>query len=141
MSELARTSRRSRKAREVGRRDALVLALLDVQHADRIRALPAAEARAAENRQRLAAVRQPDAAREEQPHVLDLVGAAARRSCRRRRRCRRVAELRRCPEFSRKKSRFSGKEQVEARQVDLLLVGLDLREVGVDREVPHEPAT
>ncbi len=29
-------------------------------------------------------------------------------------------------------------EQVEARQVDLLLVGLDLREVGVDGEVPRQ---
>ena len=31
-----------------------------------------------------------------------------------------------------------GKEQVEARQVDLLLVDLDLREVGVDGEVGGE---
>ena len=33
-----------------------------------------------------------------------------------------------------------GKEQAEARQVDLLLVFFDLREVGVDREVRGQPA-
>ena len=32
------------------------------------------------------------------------------------------------------------KEQAEPRQVDLLLVGLDLREVGVDGEVPRQAA-
>jgi hypothetical protein len=32
------------------------------------------------------------------------------------------------------------KEQTESSQVDLLLVGLDLREVGVDREVPDQSA-
>src|SRR4029453_6838146 len=32
------------------------------------------------------------------------------------------------------------KEQAEARQVDLLLVGFDLREVGVDGEIPRQPA-
>ena len=42
------------------------------------------------------------------------------------------------PRPSRKKSRFSGKEQAEAREVHLLLVDLDLREVGVDGEVGGE---
>ena len=31
-----------------------------------------------------------------------------------------------------------GKEQREPRQVDLLLVGLDLREVGVDRDIERQ---
>ena len=35
------------------------------------------------------------------------------------------------PEFSRKNGRFSGKAQVEAREIDLLRVDFDLREVGV----------
>ena len=38
-----------------------------------------------------------------------------------------------CP--SRKNSRFSGKNRLKAREVHLLLVGLDLREVGVVGEV------
>ena len=42
-------------------------------------------------------------------------------------------------EFSRKKSRFSGIEQAEAREVHLLLVHLHLREVGVERDVHVEP--
>ena len=41
-------------------------------------------------------------------------------------------------EFSRKKSRFSGIEQAEPRQVDLLLVDFHLREVGVDGDVHVE---
>ena len=41
-------------------------------------------------------------------------------------------------EFSRKKSRFSGIEQAEPGQVHLLLVDLDLREVGVDGDVHVE---
>ena len=42
------------------------------------------------------------------------------------------------PAFSRKNGRFSGIEEVEAVEVDLLLVGLDLGEVGVERYVEGE---
>ena len=39
------------------------------------------------------------------------------------------------PAFSRKNGRFSGEEQIEPVEVDLLLVDLDLGEVGVDGQI------
>ena len=46
-----------------------------------------------------------------------------------------AAGERKCAEALEKEVALLGKEQTEARQVDLLLVDLDLREVGVDGEV------
>ena len=43
-----------------------------------------------------------------------------------------------CPEFSRKKSRFSGKNSGKRREVHLLLVHFRLREIGVDGDVERE---
>ncbi len=63
--------------------------------------------------------RQADAAREEQ---IDLL---------------RVAELERRRVLEEERP-LLGEEQIEARQVDLLLVGLDLREVGVDGDVERQ---
>ena len=89
---------------------------LHVQQPDVDAAGLAAQPRAAPNRHQRAVVVDADAPAEEQ---IDVAGLADREQ----------------PAFSRKNGRFSGKTQVEARQVDLLLVHLDLREVGVVGEI------
>ena len=43
------------------------------------------------------------------------------------------------PEFSRKKSRFSGKNSGNRGQVHLLLVDFRLCEVGIEREIERQP--
>ena len=97
----------------------------------------AGQPRAGEDRNRVAGVRQADVPAEEQAHVLRRVlrgrrpppppppGVAA------------AAELEDAGVLEEEVA-LLGKEQAEARQVDLLLVGLDLREVGVDREVQRQ---
>ena len=91
---------------------------LHVQHPDVVPAQLAAEPRAAENVDRLAAG-EADPAREEQ---VDRLG---------------LAELEDLGVLEEERT-LLGKEKAEARQVDLLLVGFDLREVGVDREVQRQ---
>ena len=59
--------------REVRGGHGTLLALLDVQQADRIDALPAGQPRAAEDRNRLPLVGQADPPAEEQAHVLRLI--------------------------------------------------------------------
>jgi hypothetical protein len=114
--------------------DALVFALLNVQNADRVGALTSAQSRAAENGQCLSGVGQPDAAREEQPHVLHLVGpsrtevAAPAAAV--------LGAEREDALVLQEEIALLWKEQVEPRQVDLLFVGFDLREIRVDGEVP-----
>ena len=66
--------------------------------------------------------RQADAAREEQVDLL------------------RLAELERRRVLEEERP-LLGEEQIEARQVDLLFVGLDLREVGVDGHVERQVGT
>ena len=62
---------------------------------------------------------QPDAAREKQ---IDLL---------------RLTELKRGGVLEKERT-LLGEEQIEARQVDLLLVGFDLGEVGVHREIQRQ---
>ena len=98
--------------------------------------MPAGQPRAREDRNRVAGVRQADAPAEEQPHVLRRVlpPAAAAASATAAATAA-AAELEDAGVLEEEVA-LLGKEQAEARQVDLLLVGFDLREVGVDGEVP-----
>ena len=124
--------------REVGGRAAVLLALLDVERADRPVADASGEARPGQQRNGIARRRQADLPAEEEDHVLRRVlapaatTAAATTAAGVAR-----AELEHAGVLE-EEIALLGEEQVEARQVDLLLVGFDLREVGVDGEVPRQ---
>jgi hypothetical protein len=122
---------------EVRGRYASVLALLNVQDADRVSALTPAQARSSEYRQCLPVVRQANPAREEKASVLELVRSASPEVSA-------TAEIAIVTErkdalvFKEEIALFR-KEEIEARQVYLLLVGLNLGEIGVGGEVPYQP--
>ena len=94
---------------------------------------------AGQQRNRIAGRRQADLAAEEEDHVLRrvLAPAAATAAATTTAGVAR-AELEHAGVLEEEVA-LLGEEQVEARQVDLLLVGFDLREVGVDGEVPRQP--
>jgi hypothetical protein len=99
---------------------------------------PAGKACPAENRNRAAGVGQPDTATEKENHVLaGVLTAAATSATTTAAAIAARTELKYAGVFEEEVPLF-GKEQVKPRQVDLLLVGLDLREIGVEREVPRE---
>ena len=92
---------------------------LHVQQADVVAAQLAAQASAADDVDRLAVGQQADAPREEQIDRL------------------RLPELKELRVLEEERT-LLGEEQREARQVDLLLVGFDLGEVGVDRQIERQ---
>ena len=104
------------------------IAGLDVHHADAERADLAGQAAADVDRDDAAAV-EADAAAVEQ---VRRVGAAAAAAGIAAARCAAAPEVEQAAALEEELALLR-KEQVEARQVDLLLVDLDLREVGVDR--------
>ena len=130
-------SRRSRSAVKLVDGLSVLLALLDVQRADRPAADAAGQARAGEQRNGIAGRRQADLPAEEEDHVLRRVLAPAATAAATATGVA-GAELEDARVLEEEVA-LLGEEQAEARQVDLLLVGFDLREVGVDREVPRQP--
>ena len=117
---------------ERGRLDALRLALerrqlagADAEQADGETARFAAQSSAGTERRNAPAVEtDPPAEEQIRRHATAGAEAGARTSGKRER-----------PEVLQEEIPLLGKEQVEARQVHLLLVDLDLREIGVDRDV------
>ena len=130
-------SRRARSAVKLVDGLSVLFALLDVERADRPAADAAGEARAREQRNRIAGRRQADLPAEEEDHVLRRVLASAAATAAAATAGIAGAELEDAGVLEEEVALLR-EEQVEARQVDLLLVGLDLREVGVDGEVPRQ---
>ena len=95
----------------------------------------AGQARAAQDRDRLAGSDKADPPAEEEAHVLRSGSAARRRVAAAATLAADIAELEDALVLE-EEIALLGEEQVEPREVDLLLVGFDLREVGVDGEVP-----
>src|SRR5205814_9555700 len=121
---------------EVGSRRRGAFALLKVERSDAVVAEASRQARAAADWNRLSVVREPDAAAEEQ----DRVGLpSARQSSAAEDDAAALPELE-DPGVLQEEIALLGKEETEPREVHLLLVGFDLREVGVDGEVPRQPA-
>src|SRR5262245_38816106 len=136
--------------REVRRRGDVLVPLLNRDRADGESAGAAGQSRPAQNGDRLTCVGQPDAAAEEQDVVAERVRAPAApapaaTTTTASTTIAAAAALAPDAELEdagvlEEEVALLGKQQVEPREVDLLLVGLDLREIGVDREVPRQAA-
>src|SRR5688572_16885840 len=117
------------KGAEVGRRYRSLLALLDVQQAERIAALASCQARTRQDGNRLCIVGQADAAAEKQPHLLRRVLAGYRASAPASSATAEPAEAAAKLEDAgvlEKEVTLFRKEQTESRKVDLLLVRFHL---------------
>ena len=135
-------SRRSAQRREVGRRARGPVSRCWMFSAPTDQPPDASgEPRAGEKRNRIARRRQADPPAEEEDHVLRRVlPAAAAAAAATAAAVLPGAELEDAGVLEEEVA-LLGKEQAEAREVDLLLVGFDLREVGVDGEVPRQTLT
>ena len=133
---------------EVGRERCLRASLLNIEGSDAVLTNPAGQTRATENRNRFASVAQPDAPAEEQDRVLRGVLSSSADI---------PADAESAAEATasgvpgilgeledagilQKEIALFGEEEAEAREIHLLLIDFDLREIRVDRKVPRQAA-